>query len=110
MAFGWTVRFTNNYDQELYIPISSMLGFIHIILVVLNKVNDTHDKYHMFDTVPAYIMLIFRVLAFILFIYAVMKSLFQLREEESRLRQYYYHLTWVGSLYLGFVPAFFMLI
>ena len=56
-----------------------MLGFIHIILVVLNKVNDTHDKYHMFDTVPAYIMLVFRVIALFLFGYAVMRSLFQLK-------------------------------
>jgi len=79
LAFGWTLNFTNNYDQELYTPLASMLGFIHIILVILNKANDTHDKYHMFDTVPAYIMLAFRVVALFLFGYAVMRSLFQLK-------------------------------
>ena len=79
MAFGWTIRFTKDYDQELYIPVACMLAFIHIILVVLNKVNDTHDKYHMFDTIPAYIMLLFRVIALILFGYAIIRSLLQLK-------------------------------
>ena len=58
-----------------------MLGFINIILVVINKVSDPHDKYHMFDTIPAYIMLAFRIIAFCIFIYGCIKSIVRLQAE-----------------------------
>lgn len=46
-----------------------MLGLINIILTLLNKINDKdHDKYHMYDSIPAYILIFFRVVAFIVFI------------------------------------------
>ena len=82
LAFGWTVTFLKGYDMELYVPLGCMLGFIHVILVVLNKVTDgTHDKYHMFDTIPAYIMLSFRIAAFGLFVWGIIKSIVKLKPE-----------------------------
>ena len=56
-----------------------MLGFINIILVVINKVSDPHDKYHMFDTIPGSIMLAFRYVAFCIFIYGSIKSIVRLQ-------------------------------
>lgn len=80
LSFGWTVVSLKGYDMDLYVPLGCMLGFIHVILVVLNKVTDgTHDKYHMFDTIPAYIMLFFRIVAFGLFIWGVVRSIVKLK-------------------------------
>jgi len=88
-----------------------MLGFVHVILVVLNKVTDgTHDKYHMFDTIPAYIMLFFRILAFGVFIWGIIKSIVKVKAEDTKLRNYFQHLLVLGGLYLGFLPVGFMLI
>ena len=64
----------------------------------------------MFDSVDAYVMLTFRIAAFGLFVYGVMRSLVRLPADEGKLRQYFYHLVVVGSLYLGFVPVGCMLV
>ena len=87
-----------------------MLGFINIILAVLNKVSDPHDKYHMFDTIPAYIMLVVRFLTLCVFIYGSISSIVKLQPDETKLRTYFYHLIWLGILYLGFLPVCFGLI
>ena len=58
-----------------------MVGFVNIILAVLNKVTDPHDKYHMFDTTPAYIMLLVRFLTLCVFIYGSIKSLVKVKPE-----------------------------
>ena len=80
MAFGWTVTFIKGYDMDLFVPLGFMLGFIHIIVVVLNKVTDgSHDKYHMFDTIPAYIMLFLRIVAFGVFVWGIIRSIVKLK-------------------------------
>ena len=111
LGFGWTVTFNKADNMDLYVPLGIMLGFIHIILVTLNKLTDgDHEKYHMFDTIPAYIMLAFRILAFGVFVYGVIRSMVHLKPEETKLRHYFQHLLCLGGLYLGFVPIALMLI
>jgi hypothetical protein len=45
---------------------------MNVILNILNIINDdTHDKYHMYDTIPSYIQTGFRILAFIIFSIAI---------------------------------------
>ena len=111
LSFGWTVTFINGADMDLYVPMGFMLGFVHVILVVLNKVTDgTYDKYHMFDTIPAYIMLFFRIMAFGVFIWGIIKSIVKVKAEDTKLRNYFQHLLVLGGLYLGFLPVGFMLI
>ena len=110
LSFGWTVYFNNDYDQELWVPVGAMMGFIHLILVVINKISDPHDKYHMFDTIPAYVMLGFRIIAFCVFIVGSIRSIVKLKIGENKLRTYFQHLLWMGSLYMGFVPVVFMVI
>jgi hypothetical protein len=45
-----------------------MLGLFNIIITVLNKINDSdHDKYHMYDSVPGYLMVGFRCIVTIIF-------------------------------------------
>jgi len=111
LSFGWTVTFINGADMDLYVPMGCMLGFVHVILVVLNKVTDgTYDKYHMFDTIPAYIMLFFRIMAFGVFIWGIIKSIVKVKAEDTKLRNYFQHLLVLGGLYLGFLPVGFMLI
>lgn len=75
LSFGWTVTFNNARDFDLYVPLACMLGFVHIIMTMLNKIADgEHDKYHMFDSIPAYIMLTFRTIGLITFLVGIGKS------------------------------------
>lgn len=47
-----------------------MLGLLNIIVTILNKINDAdHDKYHMYDSVPGYLLVGFR--GFIMVVYVI---------------------------------------
>jgi hypothetical protein len=82
LSFGWTVTFRKHPYLDIYIPLACLFGFVHVILVVMNKINDgDHDKYHMFDSIPAYIMLTFRLVAFGMFIYGIIRSIVKLKQE-----------------------------
>ena len=68
--------------MDLFIPLGCMLGFVHIILVVMNKISDgEHDKYHMFDSIPAYIMMAFRIIALGVFIFGTLSSILHLKAD-----------------------------
>lgn len=46
-----------------------MMGLITVILTLLNKITDgTHDKYHMYDTIPAYLLVFFKVITLFVFV------------------------------------------
>ncbi len=50
-----------------------MLGLLNIIVTILNKINDSdHDKYHMYDSVPGYILIGFRCIVAIVYICGVL--------------------------------------
>lgn len=81
LAFGWTVTFKNTKDFDLYIPLASMLGVINIIMTTLNKVTDgNHNKFHVFDSIPAYIMVFFRLIGFGVFVAGIITSFIKLKE------------------------------
>lgn len=80
IAYGWTVTFKNSMDFDIYVPLVCMLGFINIIMTLLTKINDgDHDKYHMYDSIPAYVLIGFRILGFMIFIGGIIKSIVYLK-------------------------------
>lgn len=106
LAYGWTVTFKNSMDFDLYVPLACMLGMVNVIMTLLNKVTDGEpDKYHMFDTIPAYIMIGFRMLAFAIFIGGIVKISLNLKADETTLRRYVLELSILGTIYLTFLPA-----
>ena len=53
--------------MSFYILVS-MLGLINITLTMLGKINDNdHAKFHMYDSIPSYILVFFRIVAVIAF-------------------------------------------
>lgn len=111
LGFGWTVTFRNARDFDLYVPLASMLGLINVIMTVLNKITDgEHDKYHMYDTIPAYIMIVFRLIGFAIFIFGVIRSLIKLKTTDQKYRKYFIQLTLLGTIYLTFVPVGFYVV
>jgi hypothetical protein len=89
LSFGWTVTFKNSMDFDIYIPLSFMLGIVNIIMTLLNKITDgEHDKYHMFDTIPAYVMIGFRLLGFLIFLAGIGKVLISLKPDEKTIKRY----------------------
>jgi hypothetical protein len=83
LSFGWTVTFKNARDFDLYVPLACMLGLVNVIMTMLNKISDgDHDKYHMYDTIPAYIMIGFRMIGLIVFLIGIGRSWYNLKKEK----------------------------
>lgn len=54
-----------------------MMGLITAILTLLNKISDgSHDKYHMYDTVPAYLLVFFKLATFAIFLAGCIKTIY----------------------------------
>lgn len=82
-----------------------MLGLINIIMTLLNKITDgEHDKYHMFDTIPAYILVFFKLVGFMLFFIGAMKSFCKLKAKQTKLKKFFLQLTVIGFFNLSLIP------
>jgi hypothetical protein len=111
LSFGWTVTFSSTKDFDLYVPLASMLGMINVIMTTLNKVTDgDHDKYHIFDSIPAYIMVFFRLIGFGVFATGVIRSFINLKPDQKKVFTYFVQLTILGTIYLTFIPISLLLI
>jgi len=64
----------------------------------------------MFDTIPANIMLGFRIFAVIAFVFAIFYSINNLQPEQSNTKPFFIKLLLLGFLYMSFVPISFILI
>lgn len=87
----------------MIIKIVCLLGLMNVILNVLNVINnDTHDKYHMYDTIPSYIQTGFRVLAFIIFVIGVLRIWPKLNPDR---RHFMIKFSMYGGMYILSLPA-----
>ena len=59
----------------------------------------------MYDTIPAYIMIGFRLLGFLIFIGGIVKLLITIKPTETAIRKYVIELAILGTIYLTFLPA-----
>jgi len=69
IAFGWSVdailspsrRY--NTSQSFLTKITTMIVAVHVVLILLSRqYDDTHSKYHESETVPALLLILFRIL------------------------------------------------
>ena len=52
-----------------------MGAFMSVILTLTTKINDGHiSKYHMYDTIPTYILMVLKIVAYFIFLIGVLRS------------------------------------
>ena len=111
VAFGWTITFLYNKNFDLYLPLSNqstiiviMLGLVNVILTILTKLNDgEHDKYHMHDTVPSYILLYFRFMSLGLFLIGIFLT-YRSNKANEAIASFMKKVGVFGSLYFLSLP------
>lgn len=86
-----------------------MLGIINLILTLLGKINDgSSDKYHMYDTIPSYLLVFFRVVTVGIFIYGIVRSL-MMNKKDKKLTDFFFRFGLMGSFYFLSLPAIMIL-
>lgn len=75
LSFGWTVTFKHARNFDIYFNSACLVGLANIIITMLNKISDGEpEKYHMYDSIPAYIMMGFRLTGLSVFLVGIGKS------------------------------------
>lgn len=105
VAYGWTITFVTEAEFDLYIPLISMLGLINLILTLLGKVNDGEsDKYHMYDTIPSYLLVFFRVVAVLIMVIGIVKT-YSENKSNKRIGSFLIRFSLLGAGYFLSLPA-----
>jgi hypothetical protein len=86
-----------------------MMGLITVILTLLNKITDgTHDKYHMYDTIPAYLLIFFKMITLFVFIGGCIKT--YLGTKETLIKRFVIQIFALGFFYLSSIPIIVLII
>lgn len=86
-----------------------MMGLITVILTMLNKITDgAHDKYHMYDTIPSYLLVFFKFLTIIIFLVGCIKTLYTTKD--NRVKMFMYEVLVLGSFYILTVPIVMLIV
>lgn len=95
-TFLWVIHF---------VFIVSMLGLINLILTLLGKINDgDSDKYHMYDTIPSYLLVFFRVCTVFIFVVGLIRLYLENRKNQNILG-FLTNFGFMGSIYFLSLPA-----
>ena len=82
-----------------------MLGLVNIILTLLTKINDgDHNKYHMHDTIPSYLLLAFRFMSLFIFIVGIFMT-FRANRKSEPIQDFLIKIGFVGTIYFLSLPV-----
>lgn len=85
-----------------------MLGIINLILTLLGKINDgDSDKYHMYDTLPSYMLVFFRVVTVLIFVIGLVKLCFYdcKKSRNKQIISFLANFGFMGAIYFLSLPA-----
>merc|ERR1712187_426649 len=94
-------------ELDLMIPVSFMIGVVHIMLVGFGKIKDDASyKYHENEGVVGWVLLAMRLLLYIWFLWAVQSSA---SEGGMKLQTFLRQFRAAGSIYFLTYPGIFLL-
>lgn len=82
-----------------------MLGLVNIILTLLTKINDgDHNKYHMHDTIPSYLLLAFRMMSLFIFVVGIFMT-YRGNKKSEPIQSFLMKIGFVGTIYFLSLPV-----
>lgn len=66
IAFGWSIRFINFDDSDIFLPLGILLGVIHIVIVGLSQISEGDSyKFHDYENWAGIVLCVIRILLYI---------------------------------------------
>jgi Rhodopsin-like GPCR transmembrane domain len=70
IAYGWSIRFNEFEDMDVFIPIGILLAILHVMIVGIGTItNNEHYRYHDYENWAGIVILVLRVLFFMFWAY-----------------------------------------
>ena len=80
-----------------------MVAFLNIITTVLTKLNHkSHDRHHIFDSIPGMLLIYFRIVLLLVFIVAVIMTY---RSSRHRVKEFIVKFALFGGFYIAALPT-----
>lgn len=88
-----------------YLYLVSMLGLVNLILTLLGKINDgDSDKYHMYDSIPSYLLVFFKLVHVIVFVVGLI-LLYRSSSKNTQIVKFIANFGFMGAIYFFSLPA-----
>lgn len=86
------------------------MGLITVILTLLNLITDgSHDKYHMFDTIPSYLLVFFKFVSELIFLGGCIKTIISTKNNKQ-VKNFMFEILILGTLYISSVPLIMLIV
>jgi hypothetical protein len=109
ISFGWTLTFRGGHDFDIFVPVGKLyyiivgaLGFVNIIITLITKIGHSHDRHHIFDSIGGNILLGYRIVILIVFIWGCIRTYKTVRHN---LRKFMLKLSFLGFIYIASTPV-----
>lgn len=103
MADGWTIKYNDFPNADIYIPVVLIVAFLHLVLIGLGKVTDDSSyKFSEYEGIAGVALIILRLVMFTWFLLNA-KHLFSLSKPNLS-AQFVHKFTWISSLYFLSIP------
>ena len=72
MASGWTLKYRDFPDADVYIPIALLIALLNLMIVGLGRItDDSYYKYSDYEGIPGYLVVAIRLGLWIWFLYLI---------------------------------------
>jgi len=70
IASGWTLKFKEFPDADIYIPISMLIIAINLVVIAIGKLtDDAYDKYTEYEGLPGFFIILLRIMSWAWFLF-----------------------------------------
>lgn len=102
MANGWTIKYKDFPDPDIYIPISLLVVLLNLLIVGLGRItDDSHYKFSDYEGIPGWLLILIRIGLFAWFSYLV-QNLY--KTVNGKIKSFVLVFGVLGSVYLLSMP------
>ncbi len=108
ISFGWTLTFRAGNDFDIFVPVGNKyiiivgaLGFVNIVITLVTKIGHSHDRHHIFDSIGGNILLGYRIIILLVFIWGCIRTYKKVRHN---LKKFMLKFAILGFIYIASTP------
>jgi hypothetical protein len=108
ISFGWTLTFRGGQDFDIFLPVGIIyhiivgaLGFVNIVITLVTKIGNSHDRHHIFDSIGGNILLGYRIIILLVFVWGCVRTYRMVRHN---LKKFLLKFAILGFIYIASTP------
>ena len=102
IAYGWSIKFIEFEDMDIFLPIGILLGVLHLMIVGLGRITDNeHYHFHDYESWAGIVIIILRMIMYGFFVYLFWDNYSNARGDE---KEFYKQFGMLSTAYFMALP------